>query len=252
MTKRIHSANLIAKKYKDYLYRKTVREIIKKSKDYYSIIPFVQKCSNTPEIQIHFKKGKVSTFKLSYCLIRKMYLFDVSRRMVSQLKYKFCFVINGTPIIDPQYSHVYSNGEYLNVINIKEIQDKELLRELEYSNEIEKYYSSSSSNSLSSSETTSSSSSSSNNSEEDKLDTSPKYIEIGDYKALTPKVKKVMMYGIETQFSKETQTDGSVQLSSVKSILKDLKSFKMRNESSSSKHVSFGKVETSCERVLFL
>lgn len=227
-----------------------MREIIKKSKDYYSIIPFVQKCSNSFEIKIHFKKGIVNTYKLSYCIIRKMYLFDVSRRMVTQLKYKFCFVINGTPVIDPQYSHVYSNGEYLNVINIKEIQDKELLRELEYSNEIEKYYSSSSSNSLSSSETTSSSSL--NNSEEDKLDSSPKNIEIGDYKALTPKVKKVMMYGIETQFSKETQTDGSAQFSSVKSILKDLKSFKMRNESSSSKHVSFGKVETSCKRVLFL
>lgn len=245
LTQRTQAASLLTRKYKEFIFRRQAKEVIKKSKDYFSIIPIVQSSSKTFEIKIYFKKGKVSTYKLSFCPVRKIYLFDVPRKMVSQLKYKFCFVINGTAMIDPQYPYVYSHGEYFNVINIKELQDKELLREMEYSNQKEKYFSSTSPNSPGVSETNSSS----NDSEEDFSDSSSKGFKKSDYKALTPKAKKLQIYGIDGLLNEAPTDDGFRKSSSVKSILKELRSFKMKT---SSKHVSFGKVETCCRSLLFI
>lgn len=127
---RIKALTLIANTYRDHQYRSKVKELIKKSKDYYSIIPSIQVSSYIIQIKIYFKKKQSSIFQLAYCPIRKLNLFNVQRDMISQLKYRFCFIIDGNEIIDPKYPYIVSNEEYYNVVNLKDIQDTELKLEL--------------------------------------------------------------------------------------------------------------------------
>lgn len=207
------ASSFISQAYRNYRYRTQIKELIEKSKDYYSIIPSIQDKSNKMQIKIFFKRNQPSIFYLNYCAIRKLFLFNVKRNKISQLKYRFCFIVNGNEIIDSKYPFVLSKGEYVNVVNFKDIQDRELKAELNK----EALCSKRDWGSAYCSDTTGSGSSS----EEEKSN--------GTEREWVNRQNETL---IQSKSKEKTETN-------TKPILKQLRSFK---RFSSAKHVTFGKV----------
>ena len=86
---RIKAKNILYNNIKLFLYRKKVFNTIKKNFDYYAIIPTYQ--SPNMKINILFDKKTSKIYNLTYCPIRKIYLFEFPRNLLRRLIYKFYF-----------------------------------------------------------------------------------------------------------------------------------------------------------------
>ena len=135
---RINAKNILFNNIKLFLYRKKVFNTIKKNFDYYAIIPTYQ--SPNMKINILFDKKTSKIYNLTYCPIRKIYLFEFPRNLLRRLIYKFYFILDGSKIIDPKFEIIKNNNnDFYNLINFKEIQEKEFQIENEYSKIIESF-----------------------------------------------------------------------------------------------------------------
>ena len=92
------------------------------------------------KINILFDKKNLKIYNLTYCPIRKIYLFEFPRNLLRRLIYKFFFILDGSKIIDPKFEIIKNNNnDFYNLINFKEIQEKEFQIENEYSKIIESF-----------------------------------------------------------------------------------------------------------------
>jgi hypothetical protein len=140
LSDRINKQNYLFNKIKLFLYRRKVLTVIKKNFDYYAIIPTYQ--SKNMKIKIYFDKKTSKIYNLTFCPIRKIYLFEFQRNLLKRLIYKFYFILDDNKIIDPKFEIIKSksnNNDFYNIINFKEIQEKEYQTEKLYSKIIETY-----------------------------------------------------------------------------------------------------------------
>ena len=221
LTSRNKASNTIITVFKNLIFQIKVHELINKLKGFYTIIPNFEN-SEDIKICIIYGNNHEKTLKLKYCPIRKEYLIDVQRSYIKQLRYKFYFIVNGIRKVSNNFQIIKVKNFKYNIINFKEIQDKEFLLEDQYDQEIKYYYFS-----HNSSETTSKSSKGS----------------IDDLKLKLNKDKllgSALNLGIKSYKSQiEINCVNNTNIKKVKSILRKRKF----NREKSSKKVSFGNIE---------
>ena len=108
----------------NYLYRKKVKSLIQKVKDNYIII-----CSaNIPNLSLNIISSKKNKqYELSYEPILKQNMVFLPRKKYrNKKKLKFNFANSKNEIfIEPQYKTENENGSFINVIDLREIKEKE-------------------------------------------------------------------------------------------------------------------------------
>ena len=110
----------------NFLYRIKVKKLIQKLKDNYEII-----CSaNIPNLFINIyssNKKKIKQYKLSYEPLLKQNIVFLPRKIYrNKNKIKFNFVNSKKEIfIEPKYKTENENGSFVNIIDIREIKEKE-------------------------------------------------------------------------------------------------------------------------------
>lgn len=106
----------------------TLKKLINKVKNCYSISPSINNVTNISikvfYDQRNYKKFKI--FKLNFCPIRKKYVFDIPKKkfIKSNKIFRFVFLINNKIFIDKHYKCILINGIIINTINFKEIDEK--------------------------------------------------------------------------------------------------------------------------------
>ena len=124
-----------------YLFRKEVKKLIKKAKDNYVIISSVNKNSDL-HMNIIVNEEEIKKVKSTYEPILNENMFYIPRKAFKKKNLlKFSFANNkNESIIDPKFNTEYDSGEFINVINLKKIKDKEEEREEEFQTFLESYY----------------------------------------------------------------------------------------------------------------
>ena len=124
-----------------YLLRKEVKKLIKKAKDNYVIISSVNKNSDL-HMNIIVNEEEMKKVKSTYEPILNENIFYIPRKAFKKKNLlKFSFANNkNESIIDPKFNTEYDSGEFINVINLKKIKDKEEEREEEFQTFLESYY----------------------------------------------------------------------------------------------------------------
>ena len=124
-----------------YLVRKEVKKLIKKAKDNYVIISSVNKNSDL-HMNIILNEEEIKKVKSTYEPILNENMFYIPRKAFKKKNLlKFSFANNkNESIIDPKFNTEYDSGEFINVINLKKIKDKEEEREEEFQTFLESYY----------------------------------------------------------------------------------------------------------------
>lgn len=135
--------NKISSKYKIHLFRKKVKELIKKDKQNYAI----QTTLKEPKLKlvVFFPDDIVKEYPVEYVPILDQNIAYVSREdFKKRLAMKFNFVKeNGESILDPKFNNEFKDGYFVNVLNLKKIIDKEEEREEDFQTFLETYFSSS-------------------------------------------------------------------------------------------------------------
>ena len=115
----------------NYLYRKKVKNLIKTLKDNYMII-----CTaNIPNLILNLIRTKgVKQYKLKYEPILKQNAAFLPRKIYRNKKQlKFTFVNNKKEIfIEPQYQTEYEDGQFVNVLDLQELKEKEYKNEEDF------------------------------------------------------------------------------------------------------------------------
>ena len=122
-----------------FLFRKRVKNLVKKHKEYFAITSSLNKKSLCMNIKI--SEEKINQIKPVYEPILKETIFYISRKMYKKknlLKFSFVNKKNEV-IIDPKFNTEYDEGEFINVINLKKIKDKEEENEEEFQSYLESY-----------------------------------------------------------------------------------------------------------------
>ena len=123
-----------------FLFRKKVKNLVQKQKENYVIISSVNKGDLTMNIKIN--EDEVKKIKHVYEPILNENIFYIPRKTFKRknlLKFSFVNKKNES-IIDPKFNTEYDEGEFINVINLKKIKDKEEEREEEFQTFLESYY----------------------------------------------------------------------------------------------------------------
>ena len=122
-----------------FLFRKRVKILIKKHKENFAITTSLNKKSLCMNIKI--SEEKINQIKPVYEPILKENIFYISRKMYKKKNLlKFSFVNKKKEvIIDPKFNTEYDEGEFINVINLKKIKDKEEENEEEFQSYLESY-----------------------------------------------------------------------------------------------------------------
>ena len=153
ITKRKKNKNKKEKKSKDellnflvyyikniFLFRKRVKNVIKRHKENFAIISSLNK--NHLSMNIKINEEKINKVKPIYESILKENIFYISRKMYKKknlLKFSFVNKKNES-ILDPKFNTEYDEGEFINVINLKKIKDKEEENEEDFQSFLESYY----------------------------------------------------------------------------------------------------------------
>jgi len=153
ITKRKKNKNKKEKKSKDellnflvyyikniFLFRKRVKNVIKRHKENFAIISSLNK--NHLSMNIKINEEKINKVKPIYESILKENIFYISRKMYKKknlLKFSFVNKKNES-ILDPKFNTEYDEGEFINVINLKKIKDKEEEKEEDFQSFLESYY----------------------------------------------------------------------------------------------------------------
>ena len=123
-----------------FLYKKSVKKLIQRQKENYSIISSLK--NGDIYMEIYLSEDKSKKVKSTFEPILKENIFYIPK---SQLKkknlLKFSFINKKKEcIIDPKFNTEYDSGEFINVINLKKIKDKEEEREEDFQTFLESYY----------------------------------------------------------------------------------------------------------------
>ena len=115
----------------NYLYRKKVKNLIKELKDNYMII-----CTaNIPNLFLNIIRTKgIKQYKLKYEPILKQNIVFLPRKIYRNKKQlKFTFANNKKEIfIEPQYQTEYEDGQFVNVLDLQELKEKEYKNEEDF------------------------------------------------------------------------------------------------------------------------
>ena len=106
----------------------TLKKLINKVKNCYSISPSINNVSNIL-IKVFYNQRNYNKFKffnLNFCPIRKKFVFDIPKKkfIKSNKIFRFVFLINNKIFIDKHYKCILINGIIMNTINFKEIDEK--------------------------------------------------------------------------------------------------------------------------------
>jgi hypothetical protein len=106
----------------------TLKKLINKVKNCYSISPSINNVSNVL-IKVFYNQRNYNKFKffnLNFCPIRKKFVFDIPKKkfIKSNKIFRFVFLINNKIFIDKHYKCILINGIIMNTINFKEIDEK--------------------------------------------------------------------------------------------------------------------------------
>ena len=124
----------------NFLYRKKVTKLIQKLKDNYEII-----CSaNIPNLYINLyssKKKKIKQLKLIYEPILKQNIVFLPRKIYrNKKKLKFNFVNSKNEIfIEPKYKTENEDGSFVNVIDLREMKEKEFKNYEDFENFLKEF-----------------------------------------------------------------------------------------------------------------
>ena len=123
-----------------FLFRKKVKNLIKKHKENFAIISSVNK--NNLSMNIKINEESIKKVKYIYEPILNENIFYIPRKLFKKKNLvKFSFVNKkNESIIDPKFNTEYDEGEFINVINLKKIKDKEEENEEEFQIFLESYY----------------------------------------------------------------------------------------------------------------
>ena len=123
-----------------YIFRKKVKILVKKHKDNFAIISSVNK--NNLSMHIKVNEEEIKKIKYVHEPILNENIFYIPRKSYKKKNLvKFSFVNKkNESIIDPKFNTEYDCGEFINVINLKKIKDKEEEREEEFQTFLESYY----------------------------------------------------------------------------------------------------------------
>ena len=92
-------------------------------------------------MHIFVNEEKIKKLKFTYEPILNQNVFYLPRKKYKKNLLKFSFVNNkNETIIDPKFNTEYDAGEFINVINLKKIKDKEEEKEEEFQSFLENYY----------------------------------------------------------------------------------------------------------------
>ena len=124
-----------------YIFKKKVKNLIQKHKDNFAIISSVKK-ANISTMNIKINEDQIKKVKYVYEPILNENIFYIPRKLYKKKNLvKFSFVNKkNESIIDPKFNTEYDCGEFINVINLKKIKDKEEEREEEFQTFLESYY----------------------------------------------------------------------------------------------------------------
>ena len=125
---------------KVFLYRINVKKIIQRQKENYSIVSSINTCDLIMEI--YLSEDKTQKVKYTFEPILKENIFYIPKRLLKKKNLmKFTFLNKKKEnIIDPKFNTEYDSGEFINVINLKKIKDKEEEREEDFQAFLESYY----------------------------------------------------------------------------------------------------------------
>ena len=123
-----------------YIFKKKVKILVKKHKDNFAIISSVNK--NNLSMHIKVNEEEIKKVKYIHEPILNENIFYIPRKSYKKKNLvKFSFVNKkNESIIDPKFNTEYDCGEFINVINLKKIKDKEEEREEEFQTFLESYY----------------------------------------------------------------------------------------------------------------
>ena len=123
-----------------FLFKKRVKNVIKRHKENFAIISSLK--TNHLSMNIKINEEKINKVKPIYESILKEYIFYISRKMYKKknlLKFSFVNKKNES-ILDPKFNTEYDEGEFINVINLKKIKDKEEENKEDFESFLESYY----------------------------------------------------------------------------------------------------------------
>ena len=123
-----------------FIFRKKVKLLIQKHKEYYAILGSENKNYLPMNIQINNEKN--TKLKYTYEPILDKYFFYISRKLyrnTNLIKFNFVNKKNES-IVDPKLSYIYDKGAFYNIINLKKIRKKEKRNTKEFLIFLDKYY----------------------------------------------------------------------------------------------------------------
>jgi len=123
-----------------YLYRKQVKKLLQRQKDNYSIISSIN--SKDLSMEIYLSEDNTQKVKYTYEPILQQNIFYIPKsnfKKKNLLKFSFLNKKKES-IIDPKFNTEYDCGEFINVINLKKIKDKEEEKEEDFQTFLESYY----------------------------------------------------------------------------------------------------------------
>jgi len=125
---------------KVYLFKKSVKKLIQLQKENYAITSSVN--SGDLTMEIYLSEDKTQKVKNTYEPILKENIFYIPKKLLKKKNLlKFSFLNKKKEnIIDPKFNTEYDCGEFINVINLKKIKDKEEEREEDFQSFLESYY----------------------------------------------------------------------------------------------------------------
>ena len=125
---------------KVYLFKKQVKKLLQRQKENYCIISSIN--SNDLNMEIYLSEDKTQKVKYTYEPILQQNIFYIPKRILKKKNLlKFSFLNKKKEsIIDPKFNTEYDCGEFINVINLKKIKDKEEEREEDFQTFLESYY----------------------------------------------------------------------------------------------------------------
>ena len=123
-----------------YLYRKQVKKLLQRQKDNYSIISSIN--SKDLSMEIYLSEDNTQKVKYTYEPILQQNIFYIPKsNFKNKNLLKFSFLNKKKEsIIDPKFNTEYDCGEFINVINLKKIKDKEEEKEEDFQTFLESYY----------------------------------------------------------------------------------------------------------------
>ena len=130
----------LKKEIDNYLFRKKVKALVQKLKENYEIV-----CSaNIKNLNINIfssKKDKIKQFQLTYEPILKQNVVFLPRKIYrNKKKLKFNFVNSKNEIfIEPKYKTENENGSFVNVIDLRELKEKEYKNDEDFSNFLKEF-----------------------------------------------------------------------------------------------------------------